>query len=62
MQDTVYRAILNGTMQGMHSIKRWYNARILTYLQMILLRNSTVQGPPVLLMEYFVDPSIVKLW
>ena len=44
MQDTVYRAILNGTMQGIYSIKKWYNARILAYLQMVLLQNSTMQG------------------
>ena len=46
MQDTVYRAILNCTMQGIYSIKKWYNARILAYLQMVLVQNSTMQGPP----------------
>ena len=52
MQDTVYRAILNGTMQGIYSIKKWYNARILAYLQMVLLQNSTMQGPLVILLDF----------
>ena len=51
MQDILYRAILNGTMQGINSIKKKYNARILTYLQMVLHRMSTMQEPPVL--RYF---------
>ena len=45
MQDILNRAILNGTMQGIFSIQKWYNARILTYLQMVLLRNSTAMDP-----------------
>ena len=55
-------------MQGIYSIKDSTMQGFLTYLQKILLRNSTMQGdtmqgPPVLQMEYFfVDPGIAKLW
>ena len=46
MQDILNRAILNGTMQAIYSMyTKWYNARILTYLQMVLLRNSTAMDP-----------------
>ena len=42
MQDIPYWAILNSTNANV----KW-NGRILTYWQMILLRNSKMQGLPV---------------